>query len=577
MPTQTPQTSTAGSLDPQAVMMAKAIRQTESGGNPTAKGKSGEYGAYQYTPKTWAGDSVAAGINVPLEKATLEQQNQVAYTKIKALKDKGLNIGQVASSWNAGEGESDAYTGKFSNGKPSSGKNNYGVQYDVPAYAKSVATAYQTLKQGGQVQADPQNPSSTANQTPVQPPMEQKSLAHKVQDVLTTIFPGTQQIGESLGTAAFNVSQMAQGKNPFENPEKSAGGIPVGGINPASKVNMEKTIGGYISAGSMVGAPGVGSTSALGRIAGTAGLGALAGAGGSMAQGGGTGEVVKGGLIGGAVGGALGGAGELLSKATQYLPTRLARTFLPGTSKETAQYAVDQGLGSPTKMLTQSDASLSKIGSGIESVLNHPELKGVTATAEDVYKGILSKYPEAGLTLENIGAELKKLIPLQKGLIDRLESGGLNAAELNRLKTAIGSATYKSVFDEPAVKAGKQIGNSAYAAISDWLGQKVPSAAPLFNEYTKELQLNGALQKAIRNGAKARPFTLRDIVALMAGLGAGGPAGAVGAYVAERGATNPTVNLVTGGLINKLNNPGIGGLARQSLVGLLGQGQQSKQ
>jgi len=154
--------SGASSLDPQAVNLAKAIRQSESGGNFTASGKSGEYGAYQYTEPTWAKDSAAAGVSVPLKQATPEQQNQVAYTKIKALKDQGLNVGQIASTWNAGAGEPDAYTGKFSDGSPSVGTNKYGVKFDVPAYAKSVASAYQTLKGGGQVSADPNNPSSTA-------------------------------------------------------------------------------------------------------------------------------------------------------------------------------------------------------------------------------------------------------------------------------------------------------------------------------------------------------------------------------------------------------------------------------
>lgn len=160
-------------LDPQAVDLAKAIRQTESGGDFTARGKSGEYGAYQYTPATWANDAKAAGVDVPLQHATPEQQNQVAYTKIKNLKDQGLNVGQVASAWNAGQGEHDAYTGTFSNGHPSVGTNKYGVHFDVPAYAKSVATAYQSIKAGGQPQADPNNPSSTANQTLVQPPAPQ--------------------------------------------------------------------------------------------------------------------------------------------------------------------------------------------------------------------------------------------------------------------------------------------------------------------------------------------------------------------------------------------------------------------
>lgn len=577
-------------LDPKIVLLSKAIRQSESGGNPTAVGDNGKsYGAYQYSEAQWAKDSADAGVNVPLRQATLPQQNEVAYKALAKRQQENptWNIGNQASAWNAGLGEPDAYKGTFSNGQSSIKKNPDGTtKFDVPAYAKSVATAYQQLKQGQSVGADPNNPSSTANQTPLQ---EQKpsdeGFLKKVQNVLTTIFPGTEQIGESLGTAAFNVGQMAQGKNPFENPAK-IGGKSVGGVNPASQVNIPKTIGGYISTGSMVAAPVAGAETAVGRIATTAGLGALAGAGGAMAQGGGVGNVVKGGLVGGAIGGVAGGAGELLSKATSYLPQRLARTFLPGTSKETAEYAVSRGLGTPTKMLAQSDASLTKIGRGIETVLNDPAIEGVTASAQDVYPSIIEKFPNAGLTMENVGEQLKRMAPLQKGLIDKLELTGLNAAELNNLKTAIGENTYKMRFDEPAVKAGKDIGNAAYAAISDWLKEVLPSVrsnmpniAPLFDEYTKELQLNSALQKAIRAGEKARPFTLRDIVAIMAGLGAGGPGGAVGAYALERGATNPSINLKVAGLVNRLNSPGVGGAARQGLVGLLAQnrGQSPKQ
>lgn len=178
---QAPQTST-GSLDPQAVNLAKAIRQTETGGNANAVGKSGEYGAYQFTQPTWDNLSKQAGVNVPLKQANLEQQNQVAYYAIKKWKDAGYNPGQIASMWNAGGGEPDAYTGKFSNGQPSVGVNKYGVHYDVPAYAKSVMAAYNTFKGGGNVsQPDAQNPSSTANQTPTEQP---QPLANRIANVL---------------------------------------------------------------------------------------------------------------------------------------------------------------------------------------------------------------------------------------------------------------------------------------------------------------------------------------------------------------------------------------------------------
>lgn len=154
-------------LDPDAVNLAKAIRQTESGGNFQAKGKSGEYGGYQFTLPTWQKTASKYGVNVPLNQATPEQQNEVAYKQIKEWKDQGNNVGQIASMWNAGEGKPNAYL------EGNAGVNKYGAKYDTAAYAKSVATAYQTIKKGGQVGADPNNPSSTANPTPLQPQQPQ--------------------------------------------------------------------------------------------------------------------------------------------------------------------------------------------------------------------------------------------------------------------------------------------------------------------------------------------------------------------------------------------------------------------
>ncbi len=141
-------------LDPQVVNLTKAIRQTESGGDFTAKGKSGEYGAYQFTEPTWKTYASKYGINKPLKDATPQEQNEVVYKKIKEWKDAGNNVGQIASMWNAGESNKDAYLGGHS------GTNKYGVHYDTGAYAKSVASAYQSLKTGGQVGVDPSNPSS---------------------------------------------------------------------------------------------------------------------------------------------------------------------------------------------------------------------------------------------------------------------------------------------------------------------------------------------------------------------------------------------------------------------------------
>jgi len=165
MEPQTPQTNTAGTtpangLDPQALALTKAIGQTE-GGNFTAKGKSGEYGAYQYLPSTWAAESQAAGVNVPLDQSTPAQQNEVAYKYVESLKQQGYNPGQIASIWNAGSGEPNAYTGEFSNGQPSKGVNPEGVPYNVQGYADTVMANYGKLNQTSS------QPSSTGGGNPL--------------------------------------------------------------------------------------------------------------------------------------------------------------------------------------------------------------------------------------------------------------------------------------------------------------------------------------------------------------------------------------------------------------------------
>lgn len=154
-------------LDPDAVNLAKSIRHVESGGNFQSEGKSGEYGAYQFTEPTWNSYAKQYGISTPLKQATPEQQNEVAYKKIKEWKDQGRNVGEIASMWNAGEGRKDAYiTGN-------SGTNSYGASYDTAAYAKNVATIYHQFKgqstQSNQsvngLPAAPQQPASVIDES----------------------------------------------------------------------------------------------------------------------------------------------------------------------------------------------------------------------------------------------------------------------------------------------------------------------------------------------------------------------------------------------------------------------------
>lgn len=131
-------------LDPQVVALAKAIRDTETGNRPVS-GASGEFGRYQFMPGTWhAGASQYLGdANAP---QTLENENKVAYEKIKHWKDQGYNPGQIASLWNSG---SPNFEGKV-------GVNKMGVKYDVPGYVQKVYGNYQKYKP----QTPPEAPTS---------------------------------------------------------------------------------------------------------------------------------------------------------------------------------------------------------------------------------------------------------------------------------------------------------------------------------------------------------------------------------------------------------------------------------
>lgn len=162
-------------LDIQVVNLAKAIRKVESGGSFDAKGKSGEIGAYQFMPTTWAGEAPKYGINVPIEQATPAQQNAVAYNRIKEWKDKGYNVTQIASMWNASEGEPNAYKGTFgmSTSTHAMGDLSKGTNFDVPGYAAKVAIEYKKLK----------SLTSTITPTPV---VEEEKKQYWFQNMVTS-------------------------------------------------------------------------------------------------------------------------------------------------------------------------------------------------------------------------------------------------------------------------------------------------------------------------------------------------------------------------------------------------------
>lgn len=171
--------------------ITKALGYTENGGKPNLEnlsaGRTGEMKSiFQFTPDTWKNyaGQVFGDPNTPL---TPDHETHVVKTKVAGWLEKGYTPKQIASMWNAGVGEPDAYSGKFSNGQPSKGVNKkYGVPYDVPAYANKVDKYTQEFMKGkavgntvGAIAQAPMSNLASARPTGGEDPLAQ--LIQKIQ------------------------------------------------------------------------------------------------------------------------------------------------------------------------------------------------------------------------------------------------------------------------------------------------------------------------------------------------------------------------------------------------------------
>ena len=157
-----PQQSTQ--IDQDVKNLVSAMARAETGtSSPEAykkRGASGEFGRYQYMPDTWKQWSAESGISTPLEQSSIEEQNKVAYNKVKQWKDSGLNPAQIASKWNSGD--ENAYK------REHIGTNAQGVKYNTPEHVRKVSQYYNEIKGGGQLGGTYSQPPQTKPFTPAE-------------------------------------------------------------------------------------------------------------------------------------------------------------------------------------------------------------------------------------------------------------------------------------------------------------------------------------------------------------------------------------------------------------------------
>lgn len=543
--------STASSLDPQAVNLAKAIRQSESGGNFAAKGKSGEYGAYQFTEPTWQNLSKKYGVNASLDQATPDQQNEVAYKQIKEWKDKGYNVGQIASMWNAGAGEPDAYTGKFSNGQPSIGTNKQGVRFDVPAYAKSVAQTYQQLKAGNQPGIDPNNPSSTAA------PQQPQSLGASI---LGGIGGFLKSATEPVATLLARPYQLAATTLGGQTDQQAAnvpllssiyGEIPV----PRTGSDLVKDVGRAaqtISYGLPVGSLGQALT-----------MGAVAGAGSGLESNPTLGGAAEGALTGAA----LGGVGHGLSKILEAIPKSIMGNAFKGLNPEQISQALEtKSIGTSKSLLGQTQKALEGYDAQISDLLKANATKG---RGNNAVIETLAQFPEYEGKTQKLLAKIKSLISAgntageDRGTIikyiDKIARNNATLAEKNAVRSALDHVTtgdYARLAKAMNPSAGHDIGMTFAHSLRNEVKTLVPETAPIFDEFAKEVAFKDALKAAAnKTGGLIR---WKDIVPFLTGNSIAGPIGGFTGLAAERMAENPAVQFAGAKIANtgsKLASP----------------------
>jgi hypothetical protein len=614
------------SLDPTALNLTKAIALQEGGGKylpydyksgdePNAPaGTAG--GRYQFIAGTWKNyaKQILGDANAPMTDAN---QNQVAYTKIKSFLDSGKTAAQAASMWNAGEGSPDSW-------KPGTVQKHG----NTPQYVQNVYKYMQQV-QNGQTQlpgtqldtsgggGDTSGADSPFPTTKLQIPdslsanssRDNSGFLSNISKDISGTNPdsyGTQAVNALKGAGNFlfpiagDVYHDIKGDN-SKTALQQAGDLGSSALSAATLIpglgegilgakaalmGAKAAEGAKVATGVGLGADGLGGILKTGEsiapiiakaksgLASRLGKNAVLGAAFSTTQGLGAGDTDAGKLAqdagaGAVTGGLVGGAGEILSKITSTLPQRLVSGVIKNSNPEVAKYALTKPLGSPAKMLADSDASLKDIGTKLGAALTHSNVADVVVPSNQIIPKIVSQFPNAELTSEALQGEINKIAPLQKALTKKLFSGeGLSIDELHTLNSAIGQNTYKMAFDDPQVKAGKAIGNAFYQASKDIITTAAPDTVPLFDQYSREIQLNGALEKTLKRGSKGQVLTLRDIMSMLGGYAALGPGGALGGYLLEKGATSPTINMKAAGLINKASK--MKGLVNPAILGSTG-------
>lgn len=277
---------------------------------------------------------------------------------------------------------------------------------------------------------------SSAPSAPTQP---QQSLSSQIWDALAGgvkafgSVTGANAIGEGLGTAAFNVGQLAKGK-------------------PLAPVDVPKMAGGILQAGSTVAGLGLAAPAGIAKAAAQyGGLGAASAGGASLEQGSNLGQVAKDTVAGGALGAGLGATFNLLGKGINYAAGKAGPSTLSFTS------------GVPKAAIEQASANPSVAKQGLKLNVNEVRQKAV-GSLQTLHNDLNNEFQQGLKSLT--ATAVPDTTAIQQELIGQAQKFG----EKLGVGIAPGAGGLGADFSKSAiVKAGEETAvNKTLQTISTW-------------------------------------------------------------------------------------------------------------
>jgi hypothetical protein len=220
------------------------------------------------------------------------------------------------------------------------------------------------------------------------------------------------------------------------------------------------------------------------------------------------------------------------------------KNALPKLDSGNLDYALkNTSVGTIPKLLNDSEGSVSNLGEQVQTILKHPEYASDTGAGDFALQHTLNQYPNSEYTPDQVVSTVKKLVPAQAKLVDKVANGTATLAEKNMLRSNLDYVVRKVFTDAPDVSANKELGATFSNALRAEVQSFAPETQPVFANLSKEIALRNALEDMAQKLDNRKAIGLYDLTAALGGFTLGSAPGALATVAAEKALRSPAVGI----------------------------------